>query len=139
MVGITTAKGGGGFKKLSAESAPEAGCRTAGHTHERYDTERKGFWLKTSLSRNRFSKSQDICCGRVWGGGRLDSGGARRERSDSGGEVAHGCALGVLIINNSASISGIRVARKGCSMAAFGRPLMSVTVVEGSRHVGSRN
>ena len=29
-------------------------------THERYDTERKGFWLNTSLSRNLFNKSHDI-------------------------------------------------------------------------------
>jgi hypothetical protein len=38
----------------------------------RYETERKGFWLKTSLSRNRLSRSQDIGCGGdqdVWCGG----------------------------------------------------------------------
>lgn len=29
-------------------------------SYERYATERKGFWLKTSLSMNRFSRSQDI-------------------------------------------------------------------------------
>lgn len=28
--------------------------------YERYATERKGFWLNTSLSMNRFSRSQDI-------------------------------------------------------------------------------
>lgn len=29
-------------------------------TYDRYETERKGFWLKTSLSINRWSRSQDI-------------------------------------------------------------------------------
>ena len=53
-------------------------------THERYDTERKGFWLKTSLSRNRFSKSHDIG---GYGTRRLrlesDWGRDRRRRGDS--------------------------------------------------------
>jgi hypothetical protein len=29
-------------------------------SHDKYATERKGFWLNTSLSMKRFNKSQDI-------------------------------------------------------------------------------
>jgi hypothetical protein len=31
-----------------------------GKAHERYDTERKGSWLNTSLSKNLFNRSHDI-------------------------------------------------------------------------------
>ena len=75
VIGIATA--GGQWR----EGGEEGGTRKL-KTHERYDTERKGFWLKTSLSRNRFSKSQDIGCDGV-GGARLGwadgLGGRRRE------------------------------------------------------------
>jgi hypothetical protein len=31
-----------------------------GFTYDKYATDKKGFWLKTSLSMKRFSKSHDI-------------------------------------------------------------------------------
>ena len=78
--GESVAGGGGGKEERRKGGKEENGGkeerRKGGRTHERYDTERKGFWLKTSLSRNRFSKSQDIGCdgvgGRCWAG-RMDS------------------------------------------------------------------
>lgn len=64
VVGIASAAGGRVSRRCSSGES-------AGHgTHERYDTERKGFWLKTSLSRNRFSRSQDIGIGCDGGRGR---------------------------------------------------------------------
>lgn len=32
----------------------------SGGPYERYETERNGFWLNTSLSKNLFSRSHDI-------------------------------------------------------------------------------
>jgi hypothetical protein len=72
VVGITTAS-----RTVSQRCAGKGSVGT----HERYETERKGFWLKTSLSRNRFSKSQDIGCDGVRGA----AGGGRKETISDGG------------------------------------------------------
>ena len=80
---------------MRAAEAGKEGVEGGEETHERYDTQRKGFWLKTSLSRNRFRKSHDIWL-RLGSGRRLDAGcwgrdGDGRGR-DGDGETACSCS-----------------------------------------------
>ena len=114
-------------RKGGKEERRKGGKEGGGRTHERYDTERKGFWLKTSLSRNRFSKSQDIGCDGVGGAllGWADGLGGRRRGDLKVGEggrtrpMSGSCTPCSLVVLDVVDLAGL-VGFVGLGVASAG-------------------